>query len=226
MLQAGRGLVHQGADAPGPGRKFLEVAALESITQQRAAQADRKYSCPDPGGDVVDVHAAGRYDLDVRERAAQLGDVAGTHSGGGENLYGGRAQLPSGVEFGGRQASWVDGDTAADAGCDDVRVGDGGDDVRRAKVHGRFCFVGCGDGSHADFQGVAKPLLQAGQLVPDSWRAQGQFDAQHSAELKCFDDGSVIGGVAGTEDGHNPGCAEDCGWVRALKRALVIEALH
>ena len=203
------GLVDQVTDTPCPGREFPQVPALEGVAEERPAEADGKGSGPDPARYVLDVHPAGGDDLDVRERAAELANVAGADRGGRENLDCGCAEFPAGMQFRGREAAGVDGHTAPDAGRDDVRVRHRGDDVGGAEVQGRFRFVRRSHGPDADFQGVAEVFLEAGEFVEHPRCAQRQFDAEHTALLQCLDDRGILPGVRGPEDGHHSRVAED-----------------
>ena len=133
----------------------------------------------------------------------------------GEDFDRGGAQFPAGVQFSGGEATRVDRDASADAGRDDGGIRDGSDNVGGAQVEGGFGFRCFGDRPDADLEGVTEPFAEERKLLPDAGRAEGEFDAEHAAVLERLDDRRVVRGVAGPEDSHCPGLAEERGGCRA-----------
>ena len=84
--------------------KRIQVAAVQGVAEQRAANTHRCCACgqPLPGG--VKINAARRHCLQVGEWATEMLEVGGAHGFGGEDLDCGRARFPAGGKLGGQSA--------------------------------------------------------------------------------------------------------------------------
>ena len=108
-------------------------ASIALASSQRAADADRDGAGVDPVAGVVERDAAGRHQLDVRQRRADVLDVTRTERRRRKHLDDVGARVPGVEDLGRREAARRHRHVAAVTRLDDVTPEDWADDELRAR---------------------------------------------------------------------------------------------
>ena len=193
-------------DSLGVGAELRVVAGGDGLgVGQRRADADRDRSGANPVAGVVERDAAGRHQLDVRQRASNVLDVPGPERGGGKDLHDVSAGVPRVEDF--RRAETARHHrrrlAAWQASITDRRK-TGLTTKLRARIDDASRGIGIGDRPRAEQKALRHLWREVGDQLHGARHGHGHFERGQAALGKRVDDAAQPARFLDSDDGDDP----------------------